>query len=74
MRCVVVADVHVMRSWRFRWRFIHRRSVRLLTALAETVDTICPPPGIALDALEAHGLKDDTLVVFTADHGGKYPL
>ena len=35
-------------------------------ALVEQVDAAL---GIFLDALDAHGLADDTLVIFTADHG-----
>jgi arylsulfatase A-like enzyme len=55
------------------WGREHERDVRLVqehAVYAGMVDAMDEAIGVVLDRLEALGLHDDTLVVFTSDNGG----
>ncbi len=55
------------------WGREHERDVRLVqehAVYAAMVDAMDQAVGKVLMALDAHGLRDDTLVVFTSDNGG----
>jgi arylsulfatase A-like enzyme len=49
---------------------IVRRLVQSDPAYAAMVETVDSNIGLLLEALEEHGLRDDTIIVFTSDNGG----